>query len=113
MPFRLPAAENSFSQRFFIMIAFFIEFFVEIILPGVVAVVLLAAIVLICGKMLGLTQDSPNNTTDQQTVREDRADSADLVQAVDDKTLLKIETKILKEMLQTRRTRLNGLVKSD
>ena len=113
MPFQFPSAEDPFFKRFFIMIALFIEFFVEVIFPGVVAFVLLAAIVLFCGNMLGLTQDSPNETTGQQIVREGRADPADLAEAVDEKTLLKIEMKILEEMLQTRRTRLNGLVKSD
>ena len=62
MPFQFPSAEDPFFKRFFIMIALFIEFFVEVIFPGVVAFVLLAAIVLFCGNMLGLTQDSPSET---------------------------------------------------
>lgn len=84
------------------MIAISIEFIVEVLFLILLAFVLVAAIVLICGNMLGLTQDSPNETTGEQTVREGRADSADLAQAVDEKTLLKIEMKILEEMLQTR-----------
>lgn len=94
------------------MIAFTIDVFVEGFLPVVLAFVVIVAIVFTCGMMLGLGEDSPNETTGQQTVRDGRADSADLAQAVDEKTTLKIEMKFLEEMLQTRRTRLNGLVKS-
>ena len=113
MLFQFPSEDDPFFKRFFLMIAVSIEFIVEVFLPILLAFVLVAAIVLFCGNMLGLTQASPNETTGEQTVRKGRADSADLAQAVDEKTLLDIETKILEEMLQTRRTRLNGLAKSD
>lgn len=84
MSFRLPVDEEPFSKRFFTMIIFLIEFFIEIILPGVVAVCALGAIVLFCGSMFGLTQGSPKETTE--------VDSANPVKAVDEKTLVKIET---------------------
>ena len=116
MSFQLPSEDDPFPKRFYTMMIFFIVFLIEFILPVVAAIFLLGMIVTICGNMLGLIQlDSPSETINQQT-RADRADSADdpdPVQAVDEKTLLEIETKILEEMLQTRRTRLNGLAKSE
>lgn len=116
MSFQLPSEDDPFPKRFYTMMIFFIVFLIEFILPVVAAIFLLGMIVTICGNMLGLIQlDSPSETINQQT-RADRADSADdpdPVQAVDEKTLLEIETRILEEMLQIRRARLDGLVKSE
>lgn len=103
------------------MIIFFVGFFIEFILPAVAAIFLLGMTVMICGNILGLIQlDPPSETTNQQTAtqpaREDQADSADNtdpVQAVGEKTLLEIEARILEEMLQIRRARLDGLVRSE
>ena len=114
MPFQLPSEEDPFPKRFYTMMIFFIVFLIEFILPVVAAIFLLGMIVTICGNMLGLIQlDSPSEAINQQT-REDRAESADPdpVQAVDEKALLEVETRILEEMLQIRRARLDGLVKS-
>ena len=113
MLFQFPSEDDAFFKRFFLITAFSIEVIIEVFLPVLLAFVLVVAIALLCANMLGLTQNSPDETTGQQTVREGRADSADLALAVDEKTLLNIEMKILEEMLQTRRTRLNGLAKSD
>lgn len=71
---------------------------------GWFAVFVLGAIVLFCGNMLGLIQESPKETT--------KAESADPATAVDEKTLIKIETEI-PDMLRTRQAKLEKLVKDD
>lgn len=110
MSFHLPVEKDPFSKRFFTIIIFFlffffIEFFVETILPGVLAVFLLGAIVLFCGNMLGFTHESPKKMTG--------VDSEIPVKAVDKKTLVKIETEIMEEMLRARRAKLEKLAKDD
>ena len=99
----------------------FLECFVEVFLPAVAAVVFLAFIVVLCGYILGIVPQHPNHTTDKpQAPKEKQADSPGLLQvemtdeqAVDEKTLLKIEMKILEEMQQTRQARLDRLVEND
>lgn len=108
--------------------------FVEVFLPVVAAMVFLVAILVLCGYILGIVPKDPDNTTEKQMPKEKQADSSGLLQAemtdeetlrkkwtdpaglqqaVDEKTLLKIEMDILKEMQQTRQARLDRLVESD
>lgn len=96
-------------------------------MPAVAAVVFLAFIVVLCGYILGIVPKHPDHTTDKpQTPKEKQADSSGLLQvemtnedpagphqAVDEKTLLKIEMKILQEMQQTRQASLDRLVEND
>lgn len=113
MYFQFPNEEDPFYKRFFMTILFFVELFVEISFPAMVAVVLLAVAVFMCGSMLGSTQGFRRAMTDHHQPREGQAGSSDPAQALDEKRRLKLEMEILEEMLRTRRERVERLVKSD
>ena len=118
MLFQLPSEDDPLPKRFYMMMILFIDFFIEFMLPAVAAIFLLGMIVMICGNMLGLIPSETTNRQTQPAGEGDQTDSADPadpdpVQAVDEKTLLEIETRILEEMVRTRRARLDELVESE
>lgn len=117
MLFQLPSEDDPLPKRFYMMMILFIDFFIEFMLPAVAAIFLLGMVVIICGNMLGLTPSETTNRQTQPAGEGDQTDSADLdpdpVQAVDEKTLLEIETRILEKMVQTRRAKLDELVESE
>lgn len=132
--FKSPSDDDPYFKRFFMIFYMVLEALVEVGLPILAAVVFFAFIVFLCGHALGIVPVPPDNTTDRPTPKEKQADSpgllqaemtdeetlrkkqtdpAGLQQAVDEKTLLKVEMEILKEMQQIRQAKLNRLVESD
>lgn len=141
--FKTPSDDGPYYKRFFMMSYSFIGLFVEYLLPLLAAVAVFVVLVFaliflvsLIGGLLGILPaptdkkaneqppkdeqaDSPgllpakSEIVDKETPGEEKHDLTSLRQEILEKSLLKLEIDILKEMQQTRQAKLDKLDESN